>query len=130
MINYIINQSIVCGTNNPRIKEKLLQAETFDLSRTINIARGIEISTHQLKYLSEESDKAVHAMNKSWRKSSKDKVQDDQGQRSRKERESGRCVAAVVVNMWVSTFAQLKVKFALLSVQNVVEMLPLSLFLV
>ena len=59
MINYIINQSIVCGTNNPRIKEKLLQAETFDLSRAINIARGIEISTHQLKDLSEESDKAV-----------------------------------------------------------------------
>jgi hypothetical protein len=29
-------------------------------------------------------------MNKSWRKSSKDKVQDDQGRRSRKERESGR----------------------------------------
>ena len=58
-------------------------------------------------------------MNKSWRKSSKDKVQDDQGQRSRKERESGRCVAAVVVNMWVIKFAQLKVKFAL-SVQNVI----------
>ena len=58
-------------------------------------------------------------MNKSWRKSSKDKVQDDQGQRSRKERESGRCVAAVVVNMWVSKFAQLKVKFAL-SVQNLI----------
>jgi hypothetical protein len=58
-------------------------------------------------------------MNKSWRKSSKDKVQDDQGQRSRKERESRRCVAAVVVNMWVIKFAQLKVKFAL-SVQNVI----------
>jgi hypothetical protein len=73
MINYIINQSIVCGTNNPRIKEKLLQAETFDLSRAINIVRGIEISTHQLKDLSEESDKAAHAMNKSLRKSIKTK---------------------------------------------------------
>jgi hypothetical protein len=29
-------------------------------------------------------------MNKRWHKSSKDKVQDDQGQGSRKERESGR----------------------------------------
>jgi uncharacterized protein with von Willebrand factor type A (vWA) domain len=75
MINYIINQSILCGTNIPRIQEKPLQAETLDLSRAINIARGIEISTHQLKDLSEESDKAVHAMNESWRKSSKDKVQ-------------------------------------------------------
>jgi hypothetical protein len=32
----------------------------------------------------------VHTINKSWCKSSKDKVQDDQGQRSQKERESGR----------------------------------------
>ena len=55
MIHYIINQSIICGTNNPRIKEKLLQDETIDLSRAINIARGIEISTHQLKDLSEEA---------------------------------------------------------------------------
>ena len=58
-------------------------------------------------------------MNKCWRKSSKDEVKDDQGQRSRKERESGRFVPAVVVNMWVSKFAQLKVKFAL-SVQNLI----------
>ena len=55
----MIRDRIVCGTNNPRIKEKLLPAETLDLSRAINIARGIEISTHQLKDLSEESDKAV-----------------------------------------------------------------------
>jgi hypothetical protein len=90
LLEEMIRDRIVCGTNNPRIKEKLLQAETLDLSRAINIARGIEISIHQLKDLSEESDKTVHAMNKSWSKSNKDKVQDDQGQRSRKERESGR----------------------------------------
>ena len=35
------------------------------------------------------SDKAVHAMNKSWHKSNTT-TPDDQGQRSRKERESGR----------------------------------------
>jgi hypothetical protein len=55
----MIRDRIVCGTNNLRIKEKLLQAETLDLSRAINIARGIEISTHQLKDPSEERDKAV-----------------------------------------------------------------------
>jgi hypothetical protein len=42
----MIRDWIVCGTNNPRIKEKLLQAETLDLSRAINIAMGVEISTH------------------------------------------------------------------------------------
>ena len=59
LLEEMIRDRIVCGTNNPRIKEKHLQAETLDLSRAINIARGIEISTHQLKDLSEESDKAV-----------------------------------------------------------------------
>ncbi|CAB4016259.1 Hypothetical predicted protein [Paramuricea clavata] len=38
-------------------------------------------------------------MNKSWRKSNKNKVQDDQRQRSRKERNLEDCVAAVVVNI-------------------------------
>ena len=67
------------------LKKKLLQAETLDLSRAIKIARGIEISTHQLEDFSEESGKTVNAMNKRWRKSSK-----DQGRRSLKERKSGR----------------------------------------
>ena len=45
LLEEMIRDRIVCGTNNPQIKEKLLQAETLDLSRAINIARGIEISS-------------------------------------------------------------------------------------
>ena len=41
LLEEIIRDRIVCGTNNPQIKEKHLQAETLDLSRAINIARGI-----------------------------------------------------------------------------------------
>ena len=45
-----------------------MQSETLDLPKAINIAREIEISTHQMKDLAEESDKTVHAMNKSGRR--------------------------------------------------------------
>ena len=64
----MIRDRIVCGTSDARVQGKLLQAETLDLPKAINIARGIEISTHQMKDLAEESDKTVHAMNKSRRK--------------------------------------------------------------
>ena len=68
LIEEMIRDRIVCGTSDARVKEKLLQAETLDLPKAINIARGIEISTHQMKDLAEESDKTVHAMNKSGRR--------------------------------------------------------------
>ena len=41
LLEEMIRDRIVFGTNNPKIKEKHLQAETLDLSRAINIARGI-----------------------------------------------------------------------------------------
>ena len=47
----MIRDRIVCGTSDSRVKEKLLQAETLDLPKAINIAWGIEISTHQMKDL-------------------------------------------------------------------------------
>ena len=47
----MIRDWIVCGTSDVRVKEKLLQAETLDLPKVINIARGIKICTHQMKDL-------------------------------------------------------------------------------
>ena len=49
LLEEMIRDRIVCGTNNPRIKEKRLQAETLDLSRAINIARGIKVGVNQVK---------------------------------------------------------------------------------
>ena len=54
----------MCGTNNPQAKEKLLQADALDLGKALTIARGIEISTTQMKDLSEQ-DKSVQGMSKS-----------------------------------------------------------------
>jgi hypothetical protein len=51
----MIRDRIVCGTNNPQIKEKLLQAEDLDLNKALTIARGIEISTTQMKDITEQS---------------------------------------------------------------------------
>ena len=53
----------MCGTNNPQVREKLLQADALDLRKGLTIARGIEIST-QMKDLTEQ-DKSVHGMRKS-----------------------------------------------------------------
>ena len=60
----MIRDRIVCGTNNPRVKEKLLQADALDLGKALTIARGIEISTTQMKDLTEQ-DKSVCGMRKS-----------------------------------------------------------------
>ena len=62
----MIRDRIVCGTNNSQIKEKLLQAEELDLNKALTIARGIEISTTQIKDITEES-KVVHGMFKNKR---------------------------------------------------------------
>ena len=60
----MIRDRIVCGTNNPPAKEKLLQADALDLGKALAIARGIQISTTQMKDLTEQ-DKSVHGMRKS-----------------------------------------------------------------
>ena len=49
----MIRDRIVWGTNNSQIKEKLLQAEELDLNKALTIARGIEISTTQMKDITE-----------------------------------------------------------------------------
>ena len=64
LTNEMIRDRIVCGTNNPQVKEKLLQLDAPDLAKALTIARGIEISTTQMKYLNEQ-DKSVHGMRKS-----------------------------------------------------------------
>ena len=60
----MIRDRIVCGTNNPQKREKLLQADALDLAKALTIAREIEISTTQMKDLTEQ-DKSVHGMRKS-----------------------------------------------------------------
>ena len=59
----MIRDRIVYGTNNPQVKEKLLQPDALDLGKALTIARGIEIST-QMKDLTEQ-DKSVQGMRKS-----------------------------------------------------------------
>ena len=54
----------MCGTNNPQVKEKLLQLDALDLGKALTIARGIEISATQMKDLNEQY-KSVHGMRKS-----------------------------------------------------------------
>ena len=53
----MIGERIVCGTNNPQVKEKLLQADALDLTKALTIARGIAISNTQ-------QNKAVHGLYK------------------------------------------------------------------
>ena len=43
----MIRDRIVRGTNNPQVKEKLLQADALDLTKALTIARGIEILRYQ-----------------------------------------------------------------------------------
>ena len=59
----MIRDRIVCRTNNPQVKEKLLQADALDLTKALIIAQGIEISNTQMKDLTEQN-KAVHGMYK------------------------------------------------------------------
>ena len=59
----MIRDRIVCGTNNLQVKEKLLQEDALDLTKALTIAQGIEISTSQIKDLTEQ-DKSVHGMYK------------------------------------------------------------------
>ena len=60
----MIRDRIVSRKNNPPAKEKLLQADVLDLGKALAIARGIEISTTQMKHLTERY-KSVHGMRKS-----------------------------------------------------------------
>lgn len=75
----LIRDRIVCGTNSSRVKERLLREDGLTLQKAVAICRADEESRKQLKTLND--DEQVHAVGKKSHK--QEKAQSDFGARQR-----------------------------------------------
>ena len=62
----MVRDRIVCGTENVKVKEKLLsEGSDLTLEKAINVARSYEINQQQLSSMNSKEDPSIHAIKRS-----------------------------------------------------------------